>query len=275
MEFAPPRAVNPLFYLTSGLTLGALAAVAHEHRERRISERFGAAALEVLLNAIDANDRETGAHVRRVAAYAGIIADARGLTSHRRRNVERVALFHDIGKIHGALFDILHDDDALSDAERRAIASHPERGAAVLAPLRAFYPELAAGVIAHHERWDGRGYPRGLRGRRIPLSARIVAIADTFDVVTSGRPYQAERSVAEAERAILGGRGRQFDPELVDLVTLPPVFAQLRVAMYAPEARARAQARIERRTGKTREAPDVTFRWRSGAVSPRARARQR
>src|SRR5262249_603740 len=147
-------------------------------------ERFAAAALETLLNAIQANDEETGFHVRRVAACALIIADAAGLDEGTKRAVERVALFPDIGKIPDALFDIIHDPKRLTTAERRAVATHPDRGAEVLAPLAAFYPELPRGVVAHHERWDGKGYPRGLRGPQIPLEARIVTIADTFDAVT-------------------------------------------------------------------------------------------
>src|SRR5215831_12599702 len=126
------------------LVLGALtgaALVARERRTRRAIERFAAAALETLLNAIDANDPQTGHHVRRVAAYAIIIADAAGLDERQLRAVERIALFHDIGKIHEALFDIVHEPTTLTDADRRAIATHPARGAEVLAPLEAFYPE--------------------------------------------------------------------------------------------------------------------------------------
>jgi putative two-component system response regulator len=126
---------------------------------RHALERFVAASLEMLLNAIDANDAETGAHVRRVATYALVLADAADLTEHEQRVIELVALFHDIGKIHGALFDIVHDDATLTPADRRAIATHPQRGATVLAPLRGSYPELPEGVLSHHERWDGGGYP--------------------------------------------------------------------------------------------------------------------
>src|SRR5687767_15219153 len=106
---------------------GAAAGVlyARERRERMAAERLGAAALESLLNAIDANDPATGAHVRRVAAVSLIIADACGLSEQARSSVERVALFHDIGKMHEALFDITHDDHALSAEEREQIGTHP------------------------------------------------------------------------------------------------------------------------------------------------------
>ena len=266
-----PHHVNPFFSFTAGLAVGALAA-AREHREHRASERLGAAALETLLNAIDANDAETGAHVRRVATYASILAGAIELDDHARRNIERVALFHDIGKIHEALFDIVREDDILTDEERRAIASHPERGARVLEPLQAFYPELAEGVLAHHERWDGKGYPLGLAGEHIPLAARIVALADTFDVITHGRNYQPGRTVDEAATIIADGRARQFDPTLVDLMLLPPVLEQLQTART--EA-LRPRRRSERRTGEHQRAPDVSFRWRGEALEQPARDQQR
>src|SRR5471032_2660921 len=120
-----------------------------ERRARQAMERFAGASLETLLNAIEANDPDTGMHVRRVAAYALIIADAAGLDEHEQHAVERVALFHDIGKIHEALFDIVHEHARLTRAERRAIATHPDRGAEVLAPLAGFYPDLPAGVLSH------------------------------------------------------------------------------------------------------------------------------
>ena len=232
-----------------------------EQHSKQITERLAAAALETLLNAIDANDAGTGAHVRRVAAYSLILADAAGLSGHEQKPVERVALFHDIGKIHGALFDIIHDAKKLSPTERRAIATHPARGAKVLEPLKAFYPDLADGVLSHHERWDGTGYPRRLKGKRIPLAARIVAIADTFDVVTHSRPYHHRESIAVAHDIIVEGRGTQFDPELVDLFTFPPVFEQV-VAAFENMKRWRVPARVREVRRDEQDVPDVAFRWR-------------
>src|SRR4051812_295177 len=163
------------------------AGIGVEHLRRRSAERLAAASLETLLNAIEANDHETGQHLRRVARYALILGDAAGLSRKQLRAVERIALFHDIGKIHEALQDAIHDDASLTAAERRAVLTHPARGAEVLEPLQPFYPELPAGVLAHHERWDGSGYPRGLAGTAIPLFTRIVSIADAFDVIANGR----------------------------------------------------------------------------------------
>ena len=113
-----------------------------------------------------------------------------------------MALFHDVGKVHEALFDITHDDHILSAAERQEIATHPQRGANVVAPLSLFYPDLGDGVLAHHERWDGTGYPRGLRGTEIPLAARIVAVADTFDAITHHRHYDMARSTPMPSRSL-------------------------------------------------------------------------
>jgi HD-GYP domain-containing protein (c-di-GMP phosphodiesterase class II) len=243
-----------------------------ERRRRKGAERLAAAAFETLLNAIEANDHETGQHVRRVARYSLILGDAAGLDQHHLRALERIALFHDIGKIHEALFDILHEDTKLTPAERRAILTHPLRGAKVLAPLAPFYPELGKGVIAHHERWDGSGYPRGLRARRIPLYARIVAIADTFDVIANGRHYRRAGGAMAAAMEIARGRGTQFDPDLVDLLILPPVLEQF-AAAHQSHYRRRFQRGNDRRSPSKSEhnVPDVRFRWRSNLDSTRLR----
>ncbi len=225
--------------------------------------------LETLLNAMDATDAQTGAHVRRVARYASILARAADLGSRQVHAVERVALFHDIGKIDAALYDIIHDRMQLTPEERQAIATHPRRGAEVLAPLAAFDPDLAEGVLSHHERWDGRGYPRGLGGRAIAFSARIVTIADTFDATTFARRYSPALSLAEASAVIATGRGRQFDPALVDLFLFPPVFDEIVDAFHGappwsgPDRRGSSRAATPEPDGHHESRPpDVMFRWR-------------
>jgi HD-GYP domain-containing protein (c-di-GMP phosphodiesterase class II) len=235
-------------------------------RQRRLTtrvERLGGAALETLLGAIDANDPVTGAHVRRVARYALVLADAAGLDEHECHSVERVALFHDIGKIHEALFDVIHDDHALTPDERRAIRTHPRRGAEVLEPLAAFYPDLTIGVLAHHERWNGSGYPKRLRGMQIPLTARIVAIADTFDAVTHSRRYRRGRSIEKGQDVIGEGRGTEFDPELVDLFLSPPVQERVEAEMRRASAIERGRVSHRAKHGEHVTAPDVSFRWRA------------
>jgi putative two-component system response regulator len=251
---------------TTLLAAGAGLFYLKARRERARVERLAAAALESLLNAIDANDPATGAHVRRVAAVSLIIADACGLSERERSSVERVALFHDVGKMNEALFDITHDDHALSAEERAQVATHPQLGANVVAPLSLFYPDLGAGVLAHHERWDGAGYPNGLRGTAIPLTARIVAVADTFDAITHHRRYDLARSTPDAVEVIAAERGRQFDPAITDAF-LSPAVQRLVCAAMKPVPLADSLVDCKRqRTPVHTEVPDVAFRWHAATV---------
>jgi HD-GYP domain-containing protein (c-di-GMP phosphodiesterase class II) len=231
--------------------------------------RLAAAAFESLLHAIDANDPETGAHVRRVAITSVVLARAADWDDVRQHRVERVALFHDIGKINGALFDVMRGSAGLTPAERRLIATHADRGAEVVAPLASFYPELPSAVRAHHEWWNGKGYPRGLRGSAIPFEARIVTIADVFDALTHRRRYKAAFPAGRAEDFIAAGRGTQFDPDLTDLFLSPPVQEEIALAQLAHSARPgvkpRGGARSDprRQAGPRRDTPEVEFRWRA------------
>lgn len=248
--------------LASGLGVTAGALFIYGRRSRSRAERLSAATLETLLNAIDANDAETGAHVRRVAAYAQILAGAAGYDDRTQRSIERVALFHDIGKLHEALSDIFHEDTKFTAEERRAIRTHPLRGAEVLAPIVAFYPDLGKAVAAHHERWNGTGYPKGLKGKRIPLAARVVAIVDSFDAITHRRRYSAAKSLGEAVEAIAEGRATQFDPELVDLFLSPAVIADIEKTMR--DAHSPKKKSVNRRREREKHpAPDIKFRWRT------------
>jgi putative two-component system response regulator len=253
-----------------GLITGA--AMVRERRRRQHVERLGAAALETLLDAIDANSPETGAHVRRVAHYALVLADFADLDDRECHAVERVALFHDIGKIDGAVSDIVELASSLTPDEREAIRTHPQRGADVLKPLDAFYPELSRGVLAHHECWDGSGYPHGLSGTAIPIAARIVTIVDTFDAITHTRSYSAAKSVAAASEIISRGRGAQFDPELVDLFLSPPVMEKILESVEAaPQPRTSDKPRS---SSPKHETPDINFRWRKPSPALRRADRQ-
>ncbi|MCR4338436.1 MAG: HD domain-containing protein [Gemmatimonadaceae bacterium] len=260
----------PVFQFAVGAAAALL--LMRQRRTYRQAIRLGSATLETLLNAIDANDEDTGRHVRRVAQYALELADAAGLSESETRSVERVALFHDIGKIHEALFDILHDGSRLSPEARRAIKTHPARGAKVLEPLHAFYPDLPAGVLAHHERWDGTGYPRRLKGRRIPQTARIVAIVDAFDAITHGRDYSRALSRERAREALLAGRGTQFDPDLVDLFLSPMVQECVADIRLGSGKRGRGS---NRRGERAQSAPDLIFRWWPATPARRPRRRPR
>jgi HD-GYP domain-containing protein (c-di-GMP phosphodiesterase class II) len=247
----------------AGAVAGAL--YYRERRERLALERLGAATLESLLDAIDANNAETGAHARRVADYALTLAVAADADEKLQRSIERVALFHDIGKIDGAISDIVGESTKLTADERISVMHHPRRGAEVLGPLAAFYPDLPEGVLAHHERWDGTGYPRSLRGEAIPIEARIVAIADTFDAITQSRSYSHGRSLKEALTIIASGRGNQFDPDLVDLFLSPPVLEHIERSMRRANSPRRAHAK-RRRSSQQQGVPDITFRWRTPSL---------
>jgi putative nucleotidyltransferase with HDIG domain len=256
---------------------GLAAAWYRERAARQRAERLAAATLETLMNAIDANDNVTGQHVRRTAAYSLCLAEALGLSEGDRRKVERVALFHDVGKIHSALFDIVHEQSRLTPEERDRIATHAQRGADVLQPLEAFYPELPDGVLSHHERWDGKGYPRGLRGDAIPFLARLVAIADTFDAITHSRRYHHGEGFDRGVAIIAEGRGTQFDPHLVDVFLSAHVQADLRRTFEASTrgaaARPRRTSKDERRSESGEaDAPDVRFRWRDPSAVASATA---
>lgn len=267
---ALPDCMNELKELAPVLAAATSVSGAIYMRERNLrigAERLAAATMETLLNAIDANDAVTGAHVRRVAAYSLCLAEAAGLDERQKHSIERIALFHDIGKLDEALFDIFHETSKLTPEERRAVRKHPEKGAEVIAPISIFYPDLGKGVMAHHERWDGRGYPKRLKGNRIPLASRVVSIADTFDAITHRRRYSEGRSFKEATEAIVAGRGTQFDPTLVDLFASPPLqqeFQRIMRELHKPGRKKKG-----RRRGEDSSAPDLTFRWRERSKSQR------
>ena len=270
-HIARMRLDGPLPLLATATAAASASILGWERRRRRAAERLAAATFETLLNAVEANDPQTGQHVRRVARYSLVLAEAMGLTDRECHAIERVALFHDIGKIDQALFDIVHDDHKLTAAERREVSTHPARGAAVLTPLAEFYPELTDGVLAHHERWDGSGYPNRLKGRRIPLAARIVAVADTFDAVAQSRRYSVAKGTEVARTVICEGRATQFDPDLVDLFVLPPVYAQfLHVHRAGKTKKSRRTERRDTTSSMSPRAPDVDFRWRTTSPPPPA-----
>lgn len=156
----------------------------------------------------------TWLHSRRVSIYSQLIADALGFSSHERLRLERAALLHDIGKT--ALMTVDIEKKGTFDIdEYEVVKTHPTLGAEILAPFVALHPLIPA-VLYHHERWDGRGYPEGLSGEDIPFIARVVSVGDTFDAMTSDRPYRDSLSMEAALEEIRSNAGSQFDPELAD-----------------------------------------------------------
>jgi len=166
--------------------------------------------VQSLVAAIEAKDEYTRGHSQRVYQLAVRIGQRLRLSEDEQQTLSWAALLHDIGKI-AIDGQILNKIERLSDAEFAAIKSHPERGCRVLEPI----PQLRGvlpGIRHHHERWDGRGYPDGLQGQDIPLLARIIAVADTFDAIVSARAYRPARTTGYALDEIRGGAGTQFDP---------------------------------------------------------------
>lgn len=170
--------------------------------------------LLALVGELDAHDRLTRGHAERVRAYAQLIAKEMRLDSKELDLLNWSALLHDIGKLK-VPSEILTKDGRPTDEEWSVLRRHPEFGMALVAPLRGWLGEWSTAVAQHHERWDGKGYPTGLAGDRIALAARIVAVADVFDVITSARSYKAASASAAAREEIARCAGTQFDPRVV------------------------------------------------------------
>jgi putative nucleotidyltransferase with HDIG domain len=184
--------------------------------------------LEAMGDALDLRDQETEGHSRRVTAYTNTLAQAMGLDSDELRIIARGAFLHDIGKI--ATPDaILLKPGRLTAEEMAIMKQHCERGYEMVRKI-SFLREAAEIVYAHQEQFDGSGYPRGLRGEEIPLGARIFAIADTLDAMTSDRPYRRGTSFAEAREEIVRCAGTQFDPGIVEVFLSIPaeIWSKLR-----------------------------------------------
>lgn len=176
--------------------------------------------LEALGNALDLKDAETEGHSKRVTAYTLALGRAVGLDGEQLRVVGRGAFLHDIGKM--AIPDaILRKPGRLTEEERAIMRTHSERGYRMILKIP-FLREAAEIVYAHQECYDGSGYPRGLRGEEIHIGARIFAIADTVDAITSNRPYRRANTLAFARKEVLRCAGTQFDPAIVDVFLATP-----------------------------------------------------
>lgn len=167
-----------------------------------------------LAASLSVHDRDTRGHSERVRAYADLIAAELGLEPDDRDRLRWAALLHDLGKLTVAAHT-LHASGDLSDIEWEALRRHPIEGARLAEPLRAWLGPWALAIEQHHERFDGTGYPYGLSGDRISLGARIVAVADCYDAMTSPRSYRAPLSAAGARQELAAQAGTHFDPTVV------------------------------------------------------------
>ena len=179
-------------------------------------ERHYTTTLEALAAALEAKDPYTQAHTGRIRDMAVAVAVVMKIPSHLRRGVRLGAILHDVGKI-GISDTILHKPGALSEAEWKVMRTHPILGERMLEGIH-FLSDALPVIRHHHERWDGAGYPDRLAGEDIPLGARIVAVCDAFDAMTSDRPYRKAISAERACEEILAGAGTQFDPRCAKLL---------------------------------------------------------
>ena len=181
--------------------------------QKEVNDQLFLSSIRSLAAAIDARDPYTHGHSERVTRYARVIAKQMKLSPEQMRSIEIGALLHDVGKI-GIEDRILRKPAALTPEEFEIMKTHPEKGGQIMEPI-SFLREATEVIIHHHERWDGNGYPSGLKSEEIPLGARIVNVADTFDAMTTNRPYQRAMTFAVAAKKINDFSGKACDPRVV------------------------------------------------------------
>lgn len=186
-----------------------------EARKQKV-ERLTLQIIKALASTVDAKDKNTNGHSVRVAGYSKAIAKRLGLNSQEQEDIYYMGLLHDIGKI-GIPDGIIKKPAELTDEEFMTIKRHPIIGAEILKNVSEI-PRLGLGTRSHHEQYDGNGYPDGLKGKEIPLEARIIAVADSYDAMASSRSYHDILQQDTVREEIVKGRGTQFDPEIADIM---------------------------------------------------------
>lgn len=214
---------NPLSIPLAALPL---VVVRHSYETANQLQRQTHDALRALMRVIDARDQRTFDHSERVSNYAKLIAGALNLSQEEIEVIESAALLHDLGKV-GMVDELLFNPEHLNSDEHKKAQRHAEIGAELLSKFPLF-EKGAVLVYHHHERYDGKGYPDGLKGEEIPLGARIISVADAYQAMTENRPYRRALSEEAAISELIKGSGSQFDPSVVQafLKILPRSTAQ-------------------------------------------------
>lgn len=230
--FASLLLVPVVVYLVVRAERQRTARIAEERRQEQRTSALYLATIEALALAIDAKEQTAHTHIGRVQLYATELARALGMSDEEVRAVSIAALLHDVGKL--AVPDhILAKPGPLTPEEFQKIRLHPRVGAEIFAGIP-FPSPVAPLILSHHERWDGRGYPQGLRGNDIPLGARILCLVDYFDALTSSRPYHRPMSVEAALAMMEQEAGKALDPQAV--ATFVRILPQVRAEAEKSEA---------------------------------------
>ncbi len=230
--------------------------------------------------AVEFRDEDTGAHIERIGRFSTLLAEHIGMDPEFCERLEHAAPLHDVGKV--AIPDaILLKPGPLTPEERAIVETHAEEGHRLVRGSSSSILDMAATIaLSHQEKWDGSGYPRGLKGETIPIEGRIVAVADVFDALTSDRVYRKAFSVDEAVQMMREQRGRHFDPVLLDAFmevlgrSGPDAREQLR-SDPAALWRARSRPSRPRSNVATRRWPRARSRRRSRTASRRRRSTPR
>jgi hypothetical protein len=229
-RYLPMLVLSDLGYATLGLLIAALWSVGGAFAAILVlvplfvarwaigqfaaQERAYASTMAALCQAVETKDWYTRGHSERVSRGSAMIAREVGMRDRRVEAIRYAGMLHDVGKL-GVPTTVLQKSGALTEEELAVIQLHPMRGLAIVSEI-GFLDEARAGIMHHHERMDGRGYPMGLAGAEIPEFARVIAVADAFDAMTSNRSYRGARSIEEAVADLRKWSGTQFDPALVE-----------------------------------------------------------
>ena len=227
------------------------------------------ATIEALALAIDAKDQTSQLHIRRVQLYAAALARGLGMSENEIQGVKTAALLHDIGKL-AVPEHILSKPGPLTPEEFQKIRAHPKVGADIVSSVPFPYP-VAPLILSHHERWDGKGYPAGLKGEEIPLGARILSVVDYFDALMAERPYHKAMTSEAAIGLLQQEAGKGLDPQVVEPVQRAAAQPAGRGGRARSEPRAVPRPRSSRRRDSRRPGSRPSSRRRTCSRTSRSR----